>query len=70
MGTPLKDEHFDIVSVLYHALQGASTCDTYIQDAKEGGDNELTEFFSEAKEHYQKVAERAKQIAKLKLASA
>lgn len=70
MAAPMKDEHYDIVSVLYHALQGSSTCDTYIQDAKQAGDNELSEFFTEAKEQYQKVATRAKQIAKQKLASA
>ena len=31
--TGVKDEHYDLVSILYHALQGAETYQTYINDA-------------------------------------
>jgi hypothetical protein len=31
--TGVRDEHYNLVSILYHALQGAETYDTYISDA-------------------------------------
>jgi rubrerythrin len=43
MGT--KDEHYNLISVLYHALQGCETTEQYAQDAERGGDKELAEFF-------------------------
>jgi hypothetical protein len=33
----IPDEIYDIVSVLYHALQGAETYDQYIRDAEQRG---------------------------------
>jgi hypothetical protein len=56
----VKDEHYDIVSVLYHSLQGASTCNTYIEDAEQSGDKELGQFFREAQEQYNKIATRGR----------
>ena len=38
-GTP--DEQYDLVSVLYHALQGGETSEQYIEDARTAGDEEL-----------------------------
>lgn len=32
--TGTRDETYDLVSILYHALQGAETYDQYIQDAQ------------------------------------
>jgi hypothetical protein len=32
--TATRDEHYNVISVLYHALQGADTCATYLQDAE------------------------------------
>ena len=48
--TGTTDEQYDLISVLYHALEGAATCEVYIQDAEEAGDNELTQFFEELRE--------------------
>ena len=31
--TGTRDEHYDLVSVLYHALHGAENCDIYATDA-------------------------------------
>jgi hypothetical protein len=39
--TAVPDEIYDIVSVLYHALQGAETYEQYIRDAEQRGDQEL-----------------------------
>ncbi|WP_207796613.1 hypothetical protein [Sphingomonas oleivorans] len=58
--TGIRNETYDIVSVLYHALQGAETCQTYCRDASE--DQELRRFFEEARDQQQQLAERAKQM--------
>ena len=33
--TGMKDEHYNVVSVLYHALQGSETVGEYIGDAEQ-----------------------------------
>lgn len=59
-GTP--DPHYNLVSVLYHALEGGSTIDTYIKDAQEAGDDELANLFDQVKQGYTRTAEQAKQL--------
>jgi hypothetical protein len=36
--TGTRDEHYNLVSVLYHALNAADTCDRYALDAETAGD--------------------------------
>lgn len=45
--TGLRDEHYDIVSVLYHPTHGAWNYEQYISDAEKAGDDELAQFFRE-----------------------
>lgn len=42
---PERDEIYGVVSVIYHALQGAQTYEQYIADARSAGDGELERFF-------------------------
>ena len=42
-GTP--NTIYDLSSVLFHALEGGASYDTYIQDAERDGDGELADFF-------------------------
>lgn len=58
--TGTRDEHYDLVSVLYHALQGAEACDRYAGDAEDAGEQELAAFFREAQEMQARLAEQAK----------
>jgi len=67
--TGTRDITYDLVSVIYHALQGAETTALYIADAKQQGNNELEQFFTEAKEEYQRRADRAKQLLTTHLGS-
>ena len=67
--TGTRDITYDLVSVIYHALQGAETTALYIADAKQEGNQELEQFFSEAKDEYQKRADRAKQLLTTHLGS-
>ena len=42
--TGVSDPTFNLVSILYHALQAAQTYDTYIRDAEQHGDTNLAQF--------------------------
>jgi hypothetical protein len=57
--TGTRDETYDVIAVLYHALQGAENCETYAQDAQEG---ELRDFFQQALQMQRQLAERGKQV--------
>jgi uncharacterized protein YaaW (UPF0174 family) len=65
--TGTKDEHYNLISVLYHALQGAETVGKYIDDAQQSGDQESVEFFRQAQAAYKDLAEKAKERLKSKL---
>jgi hypothetical protein len=67
-GTP--NEHYDIVSVLYHALKGAAACAEYLRDAKEAKDQELVSFFERVLEEDRRCAELAKDLLAKRIASA
>lgn len=64
-GTP--DEHYNLVSVLYHALKGAQTYAQYAQDAEEGGDVELREFFEDMQSAERTRAHTAKKLLATRL---
>ncbi len=57
-----RDTTYDLVSVIYHALQGADTYHTYVRDAETAGDQELAAFFREAQQQQQQLAARAKEL--------
>ena len=65
MGT--RDTVYDLVSIIYHALQGAETYGMYIADAEEVGDTELAKFFEEVQEEERRRADRAKQLLAARL---
>jgi len=58
--TGTRDEHYNLVSVLYHALHGAETIETYLLDAEAAGDERSAAFFKEAQATQMQLAERAK----------
>lgn len=60
--TGTRDVTYDLMSVVYHALQGAETTAMYIDDAKQEGNEEAERFFREVKEEYQRRAERGKEL--------
>lgn len=62
MATGTRDETYDVVSILYHALQGAETYQQYLRDAEQRGDQELAQFFRDVQEEEKRRAERAKQL--------
>jgi hypothetical protein len=58
--TGTRDEQYDLISVLYHALHGAENCEMYAVDAEAAGETDLADFFREAQERQTRLAERAK----------
>jgi hypothetical protein len=57
-----EDHVYGVVSVLYHALQGAQAYDQYIGDARRAGDSELEEFFTSCRSEEHARAEQAKSL--------
>lgn len=60
--TGTSNEQYDLVSVLYHALEGAETYQKYVEDAQQAGDSELADFFQDAMDKSRQCADRAKQL--------
>ena len=56
------NEHYDLISVLYHALEGAWKCETYSRDAEKAGDETLAQFFRETQREQCARAEQAKSL--------
>jgi rubrerythrin len=56
-GTP--NTIYDLSSVLYHALEGGASYDTYIEDAEREGDQELADFFRRVRDEDSTRADEA-----------
>ena len=44
-----SDPTYDLISVMYHALQGCETYERYAQDAEQGGQQDLAQYTSKAR---------------------
>jgi rubrerythrin len=60
--TGTGDTVYDLVSIIYHALQGGETYGMYIADAEKVGDAELAKFFKEVQDDERQRADRAKKL--------
>ena len=60
--TGTRDEHYNLISVLYHALHGTENCNTYALDAEAAGDQQLANFFREAGRMQAQLAEQTKEM--------
>ncbi|HLL73423.1 MAG TPA: hypothetical protein VK363_18430 [Pyrinomonadaceae bacterium] len=65
--TGTQDTLYNLLSIVYHALQGAETYEVYINDAEQSGDTELAQFFREVRDQNVKRAERGKQLLAARL---
>jgi hypothetical protein len=66
-GTPTSDRNYDVISVMYHLLQGSDTLDQYRADAENSNDDELAAFFQEVQENNRQLAEKAQTLLKKRL---
>ena len=60
--TGISNATYDLVSVLYHVLEGGATYDKYIQDAEQEGDQELAQFFRQVQQEDAQRAQQAKSL--------
>jgi hypothetical protein len=58
--TGTRDEHYYLISVLYHALHGAENCEIYMADAQAADRGELAAFFRERQAMHAALAEQTK----------
>jgi hypothetical protein len=58
--TNTSNAYFDLISVMYHALEGARSYAIYMQDAS--NDPELAQFFQQVQQEEVRRADRAKQL--------
>lgn len=65
--TGTRDITYNLVSVLYHALQEGDTLQEYIDDALSAGDDEVASFFTEVQGQNRARADRAKDLLRAKL---
>lgn len=64
---PMKDKDYDLVSTLYHALQGMETCGVYAKDAQDAGDADVAKFLQSTQDQYRQIAEQAKGLLKSRI---
>jgi len=67
--TGTADQTYDVISVVYHALNGAETYEQYGRDAEESGDDELVGFFRSAHDRLCEIAEEGKALLGSRLSS-
>jgi hypothetical protein len=65
--SPTSDRNYDVISVMYHLLQGSDTLDQYRADAENSNDTELAEFFREVQENNKQMAAKAQNLLKQRL---
>ena len=58
--TSVSNQYFDLVSVLYHALEAAQTAATYMADAQ--GDQQLTQLFQQVQQQNNSLAQQAQAL--------
>jgi hypothetical protein len=68
--TRTDDRTYDLISIAYHALQGAETYEQYIRDAEGRGDQEVADFFRDVQDREIDIADRAKQLMQPRLTEA
>lgn len=61
---PISNAQYNLVSMVYHAGQGAETCRKYVADAQQAGDQDAAAFLEEARRHYEQLAQKGLQLLK------
>ena len=57
-----KDKNYNLISVLHQSSENAETLKSYVQNAKQEGDQELEEFFNGILENNVEANQRAKEM--------
>ena len=65
--TGTQDTTYNLLSIIYHALQGAETYEKYINDAEQSGDSELAQYFRDVRDQNVKRSEQGKKLLAARL---
>jgi rubrerythrin len=60
--TSVDNQCYNLISVMYHTLQGCQTYSTYINDAQQSGDQQLAQFFQQLQQQDNQRAQMAQQM--------
>ncbi len=60
--TGASNVEYDLISVMYHTLQGNEALTRYEQDATEAGDEEVTQFLREIREQNKQYLDRLRHL--------
>jgi hypothetical protein len=63
----MDNKQYNLLSVLYHASQGAETVEQYLRDAQQSGDQEMTQFLQTVQQQYVQLAQQGTQLLKQRL---
>ena len=61
-GTGVSDPTYNLISILYHALQGAELYEQYAQDGERNGDRDVAQFCREMQQEERRRADHAKRL--------
>ena len=56
------DTTYNLISVMYHTLQGCQTYEHYAQDAEQAGQQEVAQFFRDTGREFERCAQRGQQL--------
>ncbi|MBD1913693.1 MULTISPECIES: hypothetical protein [unclassified Leptolyngbya] len=65
--TGTGNTEYNLVSILYHSLEEAATCEQYMADAEQQNDQDIAQFLREVQDEDRRRADRAKQLLKNRL---
>jgi hypothetical protein len=69
-GQGVPDVEYDLISLIYHNLEGVDASGRYASDAVEAGDDDLAQLFRQAQQTYVDQAERARQLLRQRIGGA
>jgi len=56
------DTTYNLISVMYHTLQGCQTYERYAQDAEQAGQQDIAKFFRDTGREFERCAQRGQQL--------
>jgi hypothetical protein len=56
------DTTYNLISVMYHTLQGCQTYEQYAHDAEQAGQQEIAQFFRDTGREFERCAQRGQQL--------
>ena len=62
ISSPVKDKDYNLIWAIEASLSNVWTLETYIQDAREQGDDELADWFRRSQENNRTAGEQGKEM--------